>query len=80
MNMKKQIEGSKSMDIITVFNANLSQKTNIMCVVKRIHKNVVDLSQYRPIARSSKGLSTLVKFKTKYSKCKNMKKQVEGSK
>ena len=34
MNMKKKIEDSKSMDIITVFNANLSKKTNIMCVVK----------------------------------------------
>jgi len=34
MNMRKKIEDSKSMDIITVFNANLSQKTNIMCVVK----------------------------------------------
>jgi hypothetical protein len=69
------------MDIFTTSITNPGIKTNIISVLKRIHKNVADLSQYRPIARLSKGLNTLVNVKTKYQKkCKNMKKQMAGSK
>jgi len=63
------------MDIITTSLTNPRQKTIIIGVINEIHKNVADLLQYHPIARSSKGLNTLVKVKTKYwKKCMNMKK------
>ena len=50
------------MDIFTTSITNPGIKTNIISVLKRIHKNVADLSQYRPIARLSKGLITLATY------------------
>ena len=51
------------MDIITLLREKIRTKTTIMCVIKGLEpKNVVDRSQYRPIARLSKWLDTLAAY------------------